>query len=125
MTDSKRLEKEFKIEIIASIIENKILTLETHPKKIEEFENEILEFCQFITGETVTFGNLYRFGPIISTIVREQYPNMIRLTSIGRDDLNVEQIKYLIRHYKIIYGETIKIKSIKKGMIKTLKNTNK
>lgn len=119
--ESVNLEREFDIEIIASVIENKMLTLENHPKKIDIFSNNILELCSFITGEEVNYGNLVRFGPIIRQLIIEQYPSIHRLTPVGANDLDDDKIFKLIKYYKDNYGDKLLIKSLKKGMIKTLK----
>lgn len=122
---TKNLEKEFKIEIIASVIENRLLTLETHPKQIEKFTNEIFDFCKFVTDEEVNFGNLYRFAPIISNIIKEQYPTIERITPISACDLTNDSVKYLVKVYKSKYGDKLLIKSLRKVMIKSLEIQDK
>ena len=106
-----RYEKEFDIAIIASIFENRLLT---------DYKN-ILKFCTFITGEEVDLSNLHRFSPIIINIILEQYPTLKVLDySLKKGPLDYYHIKYVINWYIKNNGNTLKVKSVKKGRSKKL-----
>ena len=127
---TKNIEKEFKIEIIASIIENKLLI--EIPEYIEKdntnnfmnyFIKELFEFCSFITGETVNFSNIDRLAPTIKNLLYKEYPKMNKVLTNQYDyyQMTNKEIKDIINIYKETYGEKIKIKSRKKVIVKSLK----
>ena len=130
--ESKNLEREFDIKLIASFVENKVLvvfnknyTANKRKKIMEKFENDLFDFCSFITGENIDFSNLSLYVPIIKKLLVEQYPNMqYRQLSVDEcKTLSDKEINNAIIKYKLLYGDTVKIKSLKKEMVKSLKRT--
>ena len=129
---SKRIEKDFDIKIVASFVENKVLvvldknyTANKRKKVMDKFTNDLFEFCSFITGENISFSNLYLYTQTIKNLLTEQYPNM-KENLINIDEsrtLTDKEIATVILKYKKLYGDTVKIKSIKKEIVKTLKKT--
>jgi len=130
----RHLEKEFDIKLIASFVENKVLvvldknyTANKRRKIMEQFESDLLDFCSFITGENINFTNISLYAPTIKSILAMQYPNM-RYKLMYFDEyksLSDKDINNCIEKYKELYGESIKIKSIKKEIVKTLKKRDK
>ena len=129
---SKNMEKEFDIKVVASFVENKVLVIleknytENKRKKVmDKFEHDLFEFCSFITGENIDFSNLSLYAPTIKNILTEQYPNMkYRVMCVDECRLaSDKEIASAIMKYKEAYGDTIRIKSIKKEMTKSLKKT--
>lgn len=129
---SKNIEKEFDIKVVASFVENRVLvaidknyTANKRKKVMDKFTNDLFDFCSFITGENIDFSNLSLYSNTIRNILVEQYPNM-KYKMLYDDDselMGEKQIINGIMKYKEIYGDTIKIKSIKKEMVKSLKKT--
>lgn len=129
---SKRIEKEFDINIVASFVENKVLvvldknyTANKRKKVMDRFTDDLFEFCSFISGENINFSNISLYAYTIKNLLTEQYPNM-KYRLINVDDsrlLTDKEIASVIMKYKEQYGDTIKIKSIKKEMVKSLKRT--
>ena len=108
-------------------IEGKQVTIysETDEQKIKDFENKLFEECSFITGENVNFSNLYRFIPIIKSIIVEQYPFITKLNYLDTSTLDFMTINTIIRCYRTDYGDKLLVKSLKKGMVKSLKIQDK
>lgn len=129
---SKNIEREFDINIVASFVENKVLvvldknyTANKRKKVMDRFTDDLFEFCSFITGENINFSNISLNAYTIKNLLTEQYPNM-KYRLINVDDsrlLTDKEIASVIMKYKEQYGDTIKIKSIKKEMVKSLKRT--
>jgi len=129
---SKRIEREFDIKVVASFVENKVLVVidknytATKRKKImDKFTADLFDFCSFITGENIDFSNLSLYSHIIKNLLVEQYPNMNNrlLHEYDSEFASEKQIINGIMKYKKLYGDTIRIKSLKKEMVKSLKKT--
>ena len=92
---------------------------------MDKFEHDLFEFCSFITGESIDFANLSIYATTIKKLLVEQYPNMqYRFMYVDEYSLATDkEIISTIMKYKDVYGDTIKIKSIKKEMVKSLKKT--
>jgi len=131
---SKNLEKEFDIKVVASFVENRVLvvmdknyTANKRKKVMDKFTNDLFDFCSFITGENINFANLSLYYFTIKNLLVEQYPNMNDRLLYDNDSefTSEKQIINGIMKYKELYGDTIKIKSLKKEMVKSLKKTRK
>jgi len=129
---SKNKEKEYDIRVIASFVENKVLigmdknyTANKRKKVMANFENDLFDFCSFISGENIDFSNLSLYAPTIKKLLVEQYPNMqYKLLCVDEcRTLSDKEIREGIMKYKDLYGDKIIIKSIKKEMVKSLKKT--
>lgn len=106
-----QLEREFPIEVIASTLENRLLA------PLEDIE----DFWNFITNENVNLSNIQRFLTTIQNEIFKQYPNFIIL-GLSNNELYLSdtEVTWLNNWYKEHNGDTIVIKSLKKGCIKTL-----
>jgi len=131
---SKNIEKEFDIKVVASFVENRVLvvmdknyTANKRKKVMDKFTNDLFDFCSFITGENINFANLSLYYFTIKNLLVEQYPNMNDRLLYDNDSefTSEKQIINGIMKYKELYGDTIKIKSLKKEMVKSLKKTRK
>ena len=129
---SRNLKKEYDIRIIASFIENKVLigidknyTANKRKKILEKFEEDLFDFCSFITGENINYTNLSLYAPTIKRLLIEQYPNMNNkiINTDGYRILSEKEINESILKYKELYGDKIVIRSLKKGLFKTLRKT--
>ena len=109
--ETVKLEREFPIEIIASTIENRALA------PLEELE----DFWSFITNEEVSLSNIQRFIPIIQREILNQYPNF-KILDLSSDEwcLKEEKVKWLKNWYREQNGNSLTVKSLKKGYTKTL-----
>lgn len=118
---TKHLEKEFRIEVIASLIENTLLS-----NKVTE--NDLYELCSFISGEEINNLNFHQKGNLIRMIMLDLQPELnsinIKITNNTNDSLFDVDIKTILYFYNKKFGETYTIKSIKKCLVKSLKNTN-
>jgi len=131
---SKNIEREFDIKVVASFVENRVLvvmdknyTANKRKKVMDKFTNDLFDFCSFITGENINFANLSLYYFTIKNLLVEQYPNMNDRLLYDNDSefTSEKQIINGIMKYKELYGDTIKIKSLKKEMVKSLKKTRK
>ena len=115
-TETENMEREFPIEVIASTFEKRYLIDEKHSAKFDEV---LKDFWCFITNEDVNLSNIERFNSIIQNEILKQHPNLhIYNYPTLFWYINDETRKELIDWYKNKNGETIKIKSLKKGYIK-------
>lgn len=106
-----QLEREFPIEVIASTLENRLLA------PLEDIE----DFWNFITNENVNLSNIQRFLTTIQNEIFKQYPNF-KILGLSNNELYLSdtEVTWLNNWYKEYNGDTIVIKSLKKGCIKTL-----
>ena len=120
---TKNIEKEFRIEVIASLLENRFLK---NDKINYVSEYEIYELCSFVSGVDVDSRNLYRLGNKIKSLILKMHPELnIR---INRTQDHLYEINFLydvdinaiISAYRSAFGDTYKIKSINKCLVKTL-----
>lgn len=112
--ETKQLEKEYPIEVIASTFENRLLA------KYDLIE----DFWSFITNENVNLSNINRFLNFIKEEVMRQNPNLKILSySSNQEIINEQEIEKINNWYKMKNGDFIVIKSLKKGYTKTLKNS--
>ena len=119
---TKNLEKEFKIEIIASLLENRLLNYEK--SKYIVTEDDLYELCSFVSGENINYHNFYITGNIARKIILELNPELdIRINFTNDHKLDSIDTSTIINVYKLKFGNSYKIKSIKKCLIKSLKNT--
>lgn len=109
--ETKKLEREFPIEVIAASFENRLLA------PLEAIE----DFWCFVTNETVDLSNIQRFLPIIQKEILEQYPDF-QILGLSSNELYLDtaRVNWLNNWYKKHNGDTLVIKSLKKGYIKTL-----
>lgn len=109
--ETVQLEREFPIEVIASIFENRLFA------PLEEIE----DFASFITNENVNLSNIQRFIPTIQNEILKQYPNLnVLCFSNNEICLSPRRIEWTKDWYIKHNGNTLMIKSLKKGCIKTL-----
>lgn len=98
----EKVEKEFRIEQVASVIEVCYLT---EP-------NDVYEFCTFIMGEDINPGNIKEKSKEINRLIKEQYPNMKRTLFLQDGDcISQRRIDEIVSEYRKVYGEIINIKS--------------
>ena len=110
-TETIKLEREFPIEVIAATLENRLLA------PLEDIE----DFWCFITNESVDLSNIQRFLPTIQSEILKQYPDF-KILGLSSNELYLDtsRVNWLNSWYKKYNGETLTIKSLKKGYIKTL-----
>jgi len=115
----KCIEREFDIEVIASLVEVCSLT----------DTKDILDFCSFLIGKDInSIQELSELSECILYILKGQYPDLKRSIFLANGDiLSDEGVKYIIDKYKSKYGEKIKIKGFNnsRNRILELKNINK
>ena len=109
--ETNNLEKEYPIEVIASTFENRLLA---------DYEL-LIDFWCFITNENVDLSNVNRFIPIIEQEVILQHPDL-KILNFGGPEVALKetQIETIKNWYRKHNGDTIVIKSLKKGYTKTL-----
>ena len=114
--ETKNIEKEFNIEVIASLIENRLLAS----------EDDIYELCSFITNENVNMYSFHNFVYIVRMLILEQYPELNnRINYEMSNEIEKHTIESLKTIYKNKFGDKLKIKSLKKEIVKTLKLQDK
>lgn len=109
--ETVKLEREFPIEVIASIFEGRLFA----PL------NEIEEFASFITNENVDLTNIQRFIPTIQCEILKQHPNLKTLNFFNYERcLESNRVESTNNWYKKQNGDSLTIKSLKKGYTKSL-----
>ena len=110
-TETIKLEREFPIEVIASIFESRLFA------PLEEIE----DFVCFITNENVDLSNIQRFIPTIQSEILKQHPNLKTICLHNYEIcLTPSRVEYTKEWYREQNGNSLTIKSLKKGYIKTL-----
>ena len=99
--ETVNLEREFPIEIIASTMENRALA------PLEDLE----DFWSFITNEEVNLSNIQSICDMIFAVI-----------DVSSDEwyLKEEKVKWLKNWYREQNGNSLTVKSLKKGYTKTL-----
>ena len=82
---------------------------------------QVKDFWSFITNEEVSLSNIQRFIPIIQREILNQYPNF-KILDLSSDEwcLKEEKVKWLKNWYREQNGNSLTVKSLKKGYTKTL-----
>lgn len=96
---NNKITKEYKIEIIASIIENALFCT----------NEELFSFCEEIINKEVDIMNLQNNIDEITNELKEQYPSLKRITPYPTSDFGEYYINEIIKFYKNIFGDTITI----------------
>lgn len=75
------------------------------------------DFWNFITNENVDLSNIERFNEIIKEEILKQHNNL-KIYDVKSNDTKFSNafIHKLIEWYKVNNGDTLKIKSLKKGI---------
>lgn len=108
---TKNIEKEFKIETIASLLENRLL---------KTTEYELYELCSFISGEDISKINFYSLGLKIKNILLELQPELnIRINRHNSKLYDVD-VRAILKVYRNLFGDKYLIKSVNKCLIKSL-----
>ncbi len=109
--ETAKLEREFPIEVIAATLENRALA------PLEDLE----DFWCFITNEEVNLSNIQRFIPTIQNELLKQYPDF-KILGLSSNELYLdeERVIWLNNWYKKHNGNSLTIKSLKKGYTKVL-----
>ena len=123
------MEKKFKIETVASIVENKVLIDSNNIEDNEyyviynKFLDDIFDLCSFIIGEKIDYYNFEQMVHTIKSLIYMQYPDMENFITNQYDFyvMGKNEIKETIKRYKFKYGNYITIKPLKKVMVKSLK----
>ena len=111
-----KLEREFPIEVIASIFEGRLFA----PLK------EIEDFASFITNENIDLSNIQRFIPTIQCEVLRQHPNLKTISLFNYENcFTTSRTEWTKNWYREQNGASLTIKSLKKGYIKTLETQDK
>ena len=97
---TNKITKEYKIEIIASIIENALFCT----------NEELFSFCEEIINREVDIMNLYDNIDEITKELKKQYPSLKRITPYPTSDFGEYYINTIIKLYKKMFGDTIAIK---------------
>lgn len=113
---TKNIEKEFRIELIASLLENRLLNCD----QCSVTEEDLYELCSFITNIEVNNLNFYYIGSKARNILLELQPELNIRINHTQDRIMDFEIKMILNIYKQHFGEKYKIKSIKKCIIKSL-----
>ncbi len=107
---NNKVEKEYKIEIIASIIENALFCT----------NEELYEFCEDLLNENVSILNFNKFLPDTKEEINRQYPEIKRITGYPTTDYGISSIESIIEEYKCLYGDklTFKVYDTNKKVLK-------
>lgn len=112
LIETDNLKREFPVEVIVAALENRYIV---------NYEL-VKEFWEFITNENVDLSNINRFWPTIEREILRQHPDLTKFNFIRTNThIDDNEIYSFINWYKNKYGNTLEIKSIKKGYTKTLK----
>lgn len=121
--ENEKEEKYFRIEVIASIFDNRYICDEESSFTIGD---EIGEFCSYITGEKINLSSFLssasEYYPQVVSLVKEllleQYPDFKPYTYPKGQGYNINEV---INWYRSTYGKYLLIFPPKKGYLKTLK----
>lgn len=109
--ETTKLEREFPIEVIASIFESRLFA------PLEEIE----DFVCFITNENVDLSNIQRFIPTIQSEILKQHPTLKTISLHNYEIcLTPSRVEYTKEWYREQNGNSLTIKSLKKGYTKVL-----
>lgn len=120
---TKNIEKEFRIEVIASLLENRLLNYKN--SKYLVTEKDLYNLCSFISGENVNKKNFYEIGCKIRLILLGLHPELSMKINLNDNNLHDIDVECTINNYKKVFGDFYTIKSVKKCLIKSLKIQNK
>lgn len=120
---TKNLEKEFRIEVIASLLENRLLNYEKSEYIVTE--KDLYSLCSFISGENVNKKNFYELGAKIRLILLELHPELSMKINLNDNNLYDIDIECTLNNYINVFGTTYNIKSIKKCLVKSLRIQDK
>lgn len=113
---TKNIEKEFRIEVIASLLENRLLKT----RDVNVTEEDLYELSSFISGIDINRSNFYRLGNKVKAILLKLQPELnLRINRTDSTLYDVD-IKAILNIYRNFYGNTYKIKSINKCLVKSL-----
>lgn len=124
---TKNIEKVFKIEVVASLLENRLLN--TNEYKINE--DELYELCSFVSGINIDKTNFYHLGNKVKNIILELHPELnirINRTKDHLYEINFlyeVDIKAILFKYRNLFGDNYSIKSLNKCLVKTLEIQDK
>ena len=119
---TKNMEKEFRIEVIASLLENRLL--KTNEYKVNEYD--LYELCSFVSGIDIDKTNFYHLGNKIKNIILDLQPELNIRINRTKDHLYEINFLYevdietIIYKYICLFGNTYSIKSLNKCLVKTL-----
>ena len=109
--ETAKLEREFPIEVIASIFESRLFA------PLDEIE----DLVSFITNEEVNLSNIQRFIPTIQSEILKQHPNLKTISLYNYEIyLTPSRVEYTKEWYRKQNGSSLIIQSLKKGYTKVL-----
>lgn len=115
---TKNVEKEFRIELIASLLENRLLNCENSEYIVTE--NDLYDLCSFVSNFNVDKLNFFTLGNKVKNIILKLNPELNIRINQNDSELYDTDIDSILKIYKKLYGDTYKIKSVKKCIIKSL-----